>query len=118
MAVFLAGMVVLAGARSEAALALAGVLCGIGHGYTFPILSALIVSRTPDAERGAAVTLFTALFDAGPLVAAPLLGLLADARGHAAMYVVMAGVGAAGVLAFALLDRERDDARGAESQRA
>ena len=106
MAVFLVGMLVLASARSAMALAVAGVLCGIGHGYTFPILSALIVSRTPDAERGAAVTLFTALFDAGPLLAAPLLGLVADARGHGVMYWVMAGVGAAAVVLFALTDRE------------
>lgn len=109
MGVFLVGMLVLAGARSAAPLALAGVLCGVGHGYTFPILSSLIVSRAPAAERGAAVTLFTALFDAGPLLAAPLLGLVVEARGHATMYVLMAAAGAASVLAFALTDRAPAD---------
>ncbi|MEM1417042.1 MAG: MFS transporter [Myxococcota bacterium] len=106
MAVFLIGMLVLAAASSTTSLALAGVLCGIGHGYTFPILSALIVTRAPAEERGAAVTLFTALFDAGPLISAPVLGSLADGFGHGTMYAAMAVVGALGVLAFALLDTQ------------
>src|SRR5207237_1382643 len=67
---------VLLSTTTEAGIAIAAVLCGLGHGFTFPILLGMVVSRARPSERGAALALYTALFDAGTLIGGPLLGLL------------------------------------------
>ncbi|HEY3351663.1 MAG TPA: MFS transporter, partial [Polyangia bacterium] len=76
LAVLAAGLWLLATGRSAAAVAAAGVLCGLGHGYTFPILLGMVVSRARPAERGAALAIFTALYDLGSLIGSPVLGLV------------------------------------------
>ena len=99
------GLVGLAFATEAWHVALIGVVCGMGHGYVFPILSSLIVTRAPAEDRGAAVTLFTALFDVGILLGGPLLGGVADWMGHRAMFVVAAALTALGLAVFARWDR-------------
>lgn len=99
------GFAVMAGAETQRALLLAGVLCGVGHGFTFPILFALVVSRTPESNRGSTLALFTALFDLGVLVGGPSFGFVIERFGFAAMYG-SAGIGLAlGTLLFFVLDR-------------
>ncbi len=49
-----------------------------------------MVTRVPDALRGAALATFTGLWEIAALIAPPLLGLLADARGDAAMFAAVA----------------------------
>ena len=49
-----AGFLALSLAANTRDVVIAGVLCGIGHGYVFPILFALVVSRASDADRGSA----------------------------------------------------------------
>ncbi len=99
------GFVVLGSATTAVAVAAAGVLCGLGHGFTFPILSGLVVARARPSERGAALSLFTALFDGGVLVAGPTFGLVIRAAGYPAMFATAAGVVVTGALVFALWDR-------------
>jgi MFS family permease len=111
------GFVLLALADNAREVAGAGLLCGAGHGFTFPILFGMVVTRARDAERGAAMSIFTALFDAGALVGGPLFGLLhglalplggaAHATGYTLVYGVAAAIVAVGALAYALLDRGR-----------
>jgi MFS family permease len=105
------GFVVLADARSAAGVALAGLLCGVGHGFTFPILFGLVVTRTPEANRGAAMALFTALFDLGLLVGGPTFGWLIERAGYAAMFRAGAGLTALGTSIFMVWER-RIAARG------
>ncbi len=81
------GFVVLAGAGGNGEIALAGLLCGIGHGYGFPILSGIVVDRAPDEDRGSAISLFTALFDLGILLAGPSLGLIITVFGYSPMFI-------------------------------
>ena len=81
------GFVVLAVAGGNGEIAVAGLLCGIGHGYGFPILSGIVVDRAPDEDRGSAISLFTALFDLGILVAGPALGVIITTLGYPAMFV-------------------------------
>jgi MFS family permease len=69
-----AGYVILAAASSAVAVAFAGVLCGAGLGYSFPILFAMVVERAPAEERGSAMAAFTVCGDTGSLVGSPLLG--------------------------------------------
>jgi len=87
LAALVAGFFVLAGASSWVGVAVAGALCGAGHGFVFPILTAMLVDRAPDTDRGSAMSFFTALFDVGTLIGGPILGLIIDNAGWSPMYV-------------------------------
>jgi MFS family permease len=99
------GVFVLSIADSDLAVVVAGTLCGIGHGYAFPIGSALVVMRSPPSERGSALAAFTALFDLGLLAGAPVLGLILERSSYATMFGVAAAVAAIGSGLFAIWDR-------------
>jgi len=101
------GFVLLAFASTATEVAIAGALCGLGHGFTFPILSGLVVSRARPAERGAAMSLFTALFDGGVLIGGPLLGATIRFAGYPAMFLTAAGMLVVGSIIFGLWDRQR-----------
>ncbi len=96
LAVFTAGLVLVARLDSKLVLGFAGLLCGMGHGYLFPILSGLAISGTGRATRGSAMSFFTAVFDLGQMSGPPLFGVIADAAGYSAMFATAAvAVGAA-----------------------
>ena len=99
------GFALLAAARSAAAIVVAGGLCGLGHGFTFPILSALVITRTRPAERGAAMSLFTALFDCGALIGAPIFGLVIRVAGYPIMFASLVATVVSGTAVFAVWDR-------------
>jgi MFS family permease len=105
--VLAAGFVWLALARDAAHVALAGLLCGVGHGFAFPILFALVIARAGDAERGSAMAVFTSLFDLGILLGGPLFGGISEWLGYPALYGTAAGVLLLGVGVFLLWDRRR-----------
>lgn len=101
-----AAMFVLAAARSEAWIAAAGVLAGIGHGFAFPILSALVVNRANPGDRGSAVSLFTAVFDTGIVLGGLLFGPIAgEEKDFRTMYVVAGVIPLVGAAIFWLWDR-------------
>jgi MFS family permease len=112
MAATAIGFMVLAHAGSDAEVALAGVLSGLGHGYTFPILLGLVVNRSKSSERGAALSVFTALFDLGILVGSPVLGAVIEASGYGAMFTVAAAIAVVGGIVFALWDHAAVDGGG------
>jgi len=107
LAMLALGYVLLALATGPTAVAAAGVLGGIGHGFTFPILSGLVVHRARPTERGAAMSIFTALFDGGVLVGGPTLGAVIHFAGYPVMFGTAAALVAAGAAVFALWDRGR-----------
>jgi len=98
------GILLLAAATVGSEVIAAGVLCGLGHGFIFPILSALVVTRARPAERGAALSIFTALSDAGVLIGGPVLGTVIHVAGYAAMFTTAAFLVVAGALVFAAWD--------------
>ena len=100
-----AGFVALAAASSASAIAIAGILCGIGHGYAFPILYGFTVTRSPLAVRGSTLAFFTALFDIGTLVGGPILGLVIEGFGYPAMFLAAGGMLAVATVVFARWDR-------------
>ena len=103
--VFLAlAMVVLSRAEDAWWIGIGGALAGIGHGYAFPILSAIAVTRANPADRGSAMSLFTAIFDLGILVGSPLLGFLVEATNYRTMYLCAAALPLAGTAIFHLWD--------------
>jgi predicted MFS family arabinose efflux permease len=106
-----AGFALLAVAPDRTVVLTAGACAGLGHGFTFPSLAALVVQRARAAERGAAMSLFTALFDVGVLIGGPLFGLVIALAGYPAMFATAAGLVVAGAAVFALVDRPPATAR-------
>ncbi len=100
-----AGFVVLAIASGATHVGVAGVLCGIGHGFGFPILSGMVVSRAPDEDRGSAMAFFTALFDLGLLVGGPILGVVISVFGYPEMFLTSAALLVGVAATFSLWDR-------------
>jgi MFS family permease len=99
LGVLVCGFFVLAGAGSWVWVAIAGAFCGAGHGFIFPILTALLVDRAPETDRGSAMSFFTALFDVGTLIGGPVLGAIIDSAGWGPMYVAAgAALGVASVI--------------------
>jgi MFS family permease len=99
------GLALLGRAAGNATILLAGTLCGLGHGFVFPILSALVVVRARPSERGAALSIFTALFDAGVLIGGPTLGAVIALGGYPVMFTTAAMMVVVGSAAFAVWDR-------------
>jgi len=94
-------------AGGDVTFGLVGALCGMGHGMTNPILNGLVITRARPAERGAAIALYTAVFDAGALLGGPLFGAISRDVGYAQMFVSAGAVVAVGGLVFAVWDRGR-----------
>jgi MFS family permease len=104
------GFLLLAGASGSGWVLGAGFLTGLGHGYAFPLLFGFTVTRAPEADRGSALALFTALFDLGLLIGGPVLGWIIAAAGYPAMYTTATVALAAGTAAYAGWDRRHDPA--------
>jgi len=100
-----AGLVLLARAQGSSGIGVAALLLGLSHGYVFPILVGVLVTRAQPSERGASYAVFTALWDAGSMVASPAFGLLIQATGYRPMFVAAGALVLGGTLVFALWDR-------------
>ena len=88
-----AGLYLVASFRSLAMLGLAGLFCGMGHGYLFPILSGMAIDGTDRRARGAAMSFYTAVFDLGQMLGPPFFGWIAEVADFPAMFLfAMAGV--------------------------
>jgi predicted MFS family arabinose efflux permease len=105
---YVAGVVVVAVAHTPAGFLLAGGLCGLGHGYCFPILAGQTVTRTPEKLRGSAMSLFTALWDASKLILVPIFGFIAREMGDERMFVIAATGAIAGIVGWAFLERRQN----------
>jgi len=109
IAVFALGTALLATVSGALLLAAAGFLCGIGHGYLFPITNALVVERALPENRGAAITFFTALIDVAIFVGSPFLGWIADWSSYRWMYGCTGVIILAAAMMFYLFDRPDGD---------
>jgi predicted MFS family arabinose efflux permease len=99
-----AGFIVLSTADGVGDMAVAGFLNGVGHGYVFPIMFGMVVTRARPSERGSASAIFTAVFDVGTLVGGPLFGLAIRLGDYQAMWLLAAGLVAVGAAVFARWD--------------
>ncbi len=106
MGTYAAGFVALAAAPGAGGVLVAGLLCGAGHGYAFPVLFSLVVERAAPQERGAAAAFFTMLDWLALLAAAPLVGALIERAGYGASFIALAALLVLGIAAFYSLDRE------------
>jgi predicted MFS family arabinose efflux permease len=105
LALIVISLMVLAFSSRNIEILVAGFLAGLGHGFGFPILISLAVDRARPAERGAAMSIFTALFDAGVLIGGPTFGAVIHLAGYGVMFASAAAMLAAGSLVFFLWDR-------------
>ena len=104
LAALAVGFLQMAAADSASDLVIAGVLCGVGHGYTFPILFAMVVSRASEARRGRAMAVYTALFDVGVLLGGPVFGAIVEGLGFSLMFATAGAFVAFGAVVFFVWD--------------
>lgn len=94
-----AGLVLLAVAPGFGVALAGGLVMGAGFSLLFPSLAVIAVEQVSERSRGAAVGVFTAFFDAGVGLGAPIAGLVAALAGYPGAFWFAAGASAAGVLA-------------------
>ena len=93
-----AGLALVAVAASPV-VALAGALfMGVGFSLLYPALALLVVDGIEESRRGAALGTFTAFFDVGLGLGAPLAGAVAAVAGLPAAFVAAALLSLLGVL--------------------
>jgi MFS family permease len=86
-------------------MAIAGSLAmGAAFSLLYPSLSLIVVERVPENRRGAALGTFTAFFDAGVGIGAPLAGLAASLSDYEGAFLLSSAIalGAAATVAFAV----------------
>lgn len=101
LAVLAAGTVLVAATPSVPILVGSALVGGLGQGYSYPAVSALIIARTAPEHAGYSSSIFNSIFDAVGIGGPWLLGLLAQGVGYRWMFVVsgvVAIVGAAFVI--------------------
>jgi predicted MFS family arabinose efflux permease len=107
MSLYAVGLVVLSAAQTTAVIIAAGLLCGAGHAFAFPVLFSLVIERARPQERGAAAAFFTGLDWLALFVAGPLVGAVIERAGYSTTFAGLAVVLWAGVATFYALDHRR-----------
>ena len=93
--------------RSPGVFLVAGAFAGAGHGYAFPVLASLVVSRAEESVRGAAFAFYTGLWDFSLFASRPVGGWAADRWGDQAMYGCVAAFVSVGLVLFVFAERRR-----------
>lgn len=105
MTCYAAGLVALSLADTAPRLMAAGFLCGAGHGYIFPVLVSLVVTRARPQERGMAMAFFMMLDWLGLVLAGPAVGYAIERTGYAVAFMAVAMLVVTGMGGFYGLDR-------------
>lgn len=103
------GLITIAFAQSLS-VAIAGALAmGAAFSLLYPSLSLIVVNQVSEARRGAALGTFTAFFDAGVGLGAPLAGAAAALSSYEGAYLLAAAIalGSATLIAVAIGPRSR-----------
>jgi MFS family permease len=99
-------------------VALAGALAmGTAFSLLYPSLSLIVVERVPETRRGSALGTFTAFFDAGVGLGAPLAGIAAALSSYEGAFLISAAIalGSAATTALAIAGWSRTTLATAES---
>ena len=101
------GHVALALSPTVASLVIGAALLGSGNSMLYPTLVALIVDRTPVAERGRAIGTLSGAWDVGLAIGSPLIALLVQAHGFPAGFLASALSTTLGLALLLTLERRR-----------
>jgi len=99
------GLFVVAAAHSLPVALIGAAAMGGGFALLFPSLALLVVNAVPDDRRGVAMGTFTAFFDVGMGVGAPLAGVAAVAGGYGLAFAMAGTLGLGTVVMATLLLR-------------
>ncbi|MDR7865878.1 MAG: MFS transporter [Sporomusaceae bacterium] len=108
MALLAVGVFLLPFLDSLPLLVFIGLAFGFGFGAFMPTLNALVVDKTPPAERGSALGFFTSFMDLGIAAGSVFLGQVGERAGFAAMFATAGFILVAGIILFAIYT-EKDD---------
>ncbi len=111
MSFYALGFTVLSAAQTPAHVLVAGLLCGTGHSYTYPVLFSLVVERAEPRERGSAMAFYTMIDWLGLLIAGPLFGYVIELAGYDVAFVSLALLLASGLGLFYGIDRPKRSPR-------
>lgn len=99
------GNAALAASPTVLSLGAGAVLLGTGNSMLYPTLVALVVDRTPAAERGLAIGTLSGAWDVGVFIGSPLIALLVEARGYAAGFLATALTVVLGLVTLLVTER-------------
>lgn len=104
LALYVIAIVICAFGTTPLAFIVAGAFAGAGHGYCFPVLASLVVSRATESVRGVSFAFYTGLWDFCLFAMRPLAGGVADRFGDRTMYGLLALSVLAGLVVLTLLE--------------
>ncbi len=91
---------------SSLAMAIAGaIVVGVGFSMLFPALALMVVTDTDEARRGSAMGAFTAFFDVGVGLGAPIAGVAASIAGYPSVFLLSAAAALATAALIATVRR-------------
>ncbi len=99
------GLFVLAATQSLAVALIGAAAMGAGFALLFPSLALLVIDEVPEERRGAAMGTFTAFFDVGVGIGAPLAGAMAALGGYGLAFAVAGVIGLGSALIAMGLNR-------------
>ena len=100
------GNALLALPPTVASLVASAALLGTGNSMLYPTLVALVVDRTPPAERGLAIGTLSGAWDVGVFIGSPLIAALVESRGYAAGFLAAALTVALRLTTFLVTERK------------
>ena len=106
------GLLIIASATSLPEALAGAVVVGLGFAMLFPSLALMVVGNVSEQHRGSAMGAFTAFFDVGVGLGAPLAGLTASIAGYPPVFYLSAGAAllAAALSSMPLAPRETTEA--------
>ncbi len=96
------GATMLLFSRDLLVLIVASLITGLGHGFLFPSLSALMVDEIGRENSGASMALFTGAFDLGLVIGSALFGIILQFFGFDALFLVCGLIPLLGVALLAI----------------
>ncbi len=99
------GLLLIATAASPAPAIVGAVMMGIAFSTIFPSLALLVVNHVGEDRRGIAMGTYTACFDIGLGIGAPLCGIAAALAGYGASFAVATAAALAATAVSILLGR-------------
>ena len=98
------GMALIAGTGHAGILSIAAAIGGLGHGYLYPALSALVIARTDRNAMGRSSSIYTSLYDAGTMAGPYLLGIVGEYFEYGPLFIVSGAFAWVGAAYFVVME--------------